>query len=143
MSGIGFTALASGCSAPLMTPCKDHARAALASGRPAPLTASRKGRTEAPGEPLSPPPATRTSLDGTEELWPSSLPTEATPALPEEDAAGAITRVPTFFFFFGGTRAIVAPFLFLDSASAVTSFAEFFFFLSSEARTSAGTSRSQ
>ena len=123
-----------------MAPCKDRAGAALASGHVALLTAPRKGRTKAPGEPLSLPPATRTSLDGTEELWVSSLPAEATPALPDEDTAGAITRVPTFFFFFGGTRAIVAPFLFLDSASAVTSFAEFFFFLSSEARTLAGTS---
>ena len=68
MLGIGLAMLASGCSAPLAAPCKDHVGAALASGRPAPLTAPCKGHTEAPREPLSPPPMTRTSLDGTEEL---------------------------------------------------------------------------
>ena len=73
----------------------------------------------------------------------SSLPVEATPALPAEDAAGAITRALLLFFFFVGARATMAPFLFLDSASAVTFFAKAFFFFSIEARTSAGTSRSQ
>ena len=73
----------------------------------------------------------------------SSLPAEATPALPAEDMAGAINGAPLFFFF-ADTRATTAPFLFLDSASAVTFFAkDFFFFFSIEARTSVGTSRSR
>ena len=145
MSGIGLAALASGCSAPLAAPRKESDGPAPAFGRSAPLKAPHKERTGAPREPPSPLSlATSTSLDGPEELWASSLPAEATPALPDEDAAGAITRVPTFFFFFGGARATAAPFLFLDSASTVTFFAEaFFFFLSIEARTSAGTSRSR
>ena len=65
--------------------------------------------------------------------------------LSAEDAAGVITRALDFFFF-AGAWATAAPFLFLDSASAVTLafFAEvFFFFLSIEAITSAGTSRSR
>ena len=74
----------------------------------------------------------------------SSLPAEATPALPAEDTAGAINRAPLFVFFFVGTRATTAPFLFLDSAPTVIFFAKaFFFFFSIEARTSVGTSCSR
>jgi hypothetical protein len=57
----------------------------------------------------------------------------------------AINGAPLFFFFFAGTRATTAPFLFLDLASAVTFFVKafFIFFFSIEARTSVGTSCSR
>ena len=143
MSGIGSTALPFGYSSTLIAPCEERAGAALAFGCPAPLTTPLAGHTGAKGEPRSSPLTTRASADGMEELSTSSLPAEATPALPAKDMAGAINGAPLFFFFVD-TQATTVPFLFLDSASAITFFAKalFFFFFSIETRTSAGTSRS-
>ena len=64
MSGIGSTALPSGCSPTLTAPCEERTGAALAPRRPAPLT----GHTGATGESRSSPLATRMSTDGMEEL---------------------------------------------------------------------------
>jgi len=142
ISGIGLAALASGCSAPLAAPCGEHAGATSVSGSPAPPAAPCNELGGTATAPLPPPLATRASL-GAKELWASSLPAEEAPALLAEDVAGAITRTLDFFFF-AGAWVTAAPFLFLDSASAVTFFAEvFFFFLSIEAVTSVGTSRSR
>jgi len=142
ISGIGLAVLASGCSAPLAAPCGEHDGATSVSGSPAPPAAPCNELGGTATAPLPPPLATRTSL-GAEELWASSLSAEEAPALSAKDAAGMITRALDFFFF-AGAWATAAPFLFLDSASAVTLafFAEVFF-LSIEAITSAGTSRSR
>jgi len=122
-SGIGSTALSSGCSPTLVAPCEERARKTPVSGHPTPLTAPLIRYTGATGEPRSPPLATRASADGAEELSMSSLPAEAALALPAEDKASVINGAPLFFFFFIGAREPTAPFLFLDLASAVTFFA--------------------